>query len=227
MSFPDEGSTYAILRRSIRLKWHRLRCLSPLHSGPAPLLPSTLYTGQYPSLRSLLGYFFALPMLPCRNITATHHPNRRIWPQLREESALASPCKWCLERICCKGWGKKHVVEKKKNVFFFLIENNVSSRSNANYPNVKALNAKRTNLLQLELHSVRDMRAFAWRRAARILHHAAPQIWAKLRDCNVKGGGRAFSQPRELLARCLPFTFTPLNRMNARSHILAMMYLHR
>lgn len=117
MSFPDEGSTYAILRRSIRLKWHRLRCLSPLHSGPTPLLPSTLCTGQYPSLRSLLGYFFALPMLPCRNITATHHPNRRIWPQLREESARASPCKWCLERLCCKGWGEKHVVEKKKVVF--------------------------------------------------------------------------------------------------------------
>lgn len=185
-------------------RWHPLRCLSPLHSGPAPLLPSTLCTGQYPSLRFLLGYFphyhrFHAAISPPR-ITSIGGYDRSC---ARNQRSLL-PANDALS-VCA---AKPKKTRSREKCFFFLIGNNVSGWSNANRPKMKAPNAKRTNPFQLEMHNVRDTRAFARRRAARILHHAAPQIRAKLRDCNVKGGGRAFSQLWEMLARCLPFMFT-------------------
>lgn len=63
ISFPDDGSAYAILRRSIQgWRWHPVRCLSPLHSGPGAPVSCTHWTGHCPSpvFVFFLGYFSAL-----------------------------------------------------------------------------------------------------------------------------------------------------------------------
>lgn len=180
-------------------RWHPLRCLSPLHSGPAPLLPSTLSTGQYPSLRFLLGYIFHYHCFH-----AATSPSRITSIEGYEGSCARNrrsflPANDAFSVYAAKAEKTTIYAAKayKKRVGSIACE---SSKYESSKP--------QTNLFQLKLHIVRDVRAFARMTAARILHHAAPPIWAKLRDRNVKGGGRAFSQLQQLLPRCHPFTFT-------------------
>lgn len=222
MSFPDEGSTYAILRRSIRLTVTPAQVSLPaaFRTGTDAAFHPQHGTTSITSLSFRLD--FTLPLLPCHNSTATHNINRRIWPQLREQSAFASRSKWCLWAWMLRKLGGKNT-SSRKMLFVWL---KTTCRIEVIQWSKYQRSERKSDLFPSKLHDVRDARAFARMRAARILPHAAPPIWAKLRDCNVKGGGRAFSQLQELLARCHPFTFTTSIGWT-RPHIFAVMYLHR
>lgn len=78
ISLPDDVSVYAFFRRSIQgWRWHPIRCLSPLHSGPGAPGSRTRSRGHRPSA------------VHCTALSRQHHccwmrnmaTDRLLWPE--------------------------------------------------------------------------------------------------------------------------------------------------
>lgn len=130
-------------------RWHPLRCLSPLHSGPAPLLPSTLWTGRYPSLRFLLGYF--PPVYHCFHAAASPPRIASIGGYDRSCARNQRPLLPANEPLSVSAAKpKKHVVGGRDAVFSALWE--------AIYPNTNAFCSTRKTDQALSIRNARRAR---------------------------------------------------------------------
>lgn len=99
ISLPDDVSGYIFFRRNIQgWRWHPIRCLSPLHSGPGAPGSRTRQRGHRPS------------PFACASLSPQHHccwtrniaTNRLLWPERRtsgDPPAAAAPKRLLLLRL--------------------------------------------------------------------------------------------------------------------------------
>lgn len=108
ISLPDDVSGYIFFRRSIQgWRWHPIRCLSPLHSGPGAPGSRTHQRGHRPS------------PFACASLSPQHHccwtrniaTNRLLWP----EPVVTPPQQLRQNDCCCCASNRFWIGEETRN----------------------------------------------------------------------------------------------------------------
>lgn len=97
ISLPDDVSVYAFFRRSIQgWRWHPIRCLSPLHSGPGAPGSRTRSRGHRPSAVDCTAFLSRQHHCCWMRNMAT---DRLLWPEPQTSGDPHPPAGSCAKTI--------------------------------------------------------------------------------------------------------------------------------